>query len=178
LCGCNLACRVPKSPRSCAIPLSTGCLHFAILGGGVPARSRVFSPQVLDDLEPKIFRLSPEFSTMPDGPGWGWRGRAGCEAADGGAGRVEIGPPGRDPEGGRRGGGPTGGATWSHRDTRFPGDSGGSRGHWLCRGRGAPRGGIAGRPASATGPLEVPGPRLWSGTERWSAAESCCRGRQ
>jgi hypothetical protein len=67
---CMPACQIPKSPRLCAIPLHTGCLHFAILGGGGALECRVFSPQVRAAPGIKIFPVRPFFSTsrLESGP--------------------------------------------------------------------------------------------------------------
>jgi hypothetical protein len=102
LFACKQDCLNPKSPRSCALPLYTGCHHFAILGGGVPAKSRVFSTQILNGLEYKILRFSPDFFANPVGAGWGRRDCADFGGAGGGVGRAGIGPPGRAPARGSR----------------------------------------------------------------------------
>jgi hypothetical protein len=68
LFACKQNCRIPKSPRSCAIPLYTGCLHFAILGGGVPAFCRGFPPEVIIRIQVRFFRQSTIFFVTASGP--------------------------------------------------------------------------------------------------------------
>jgi hypothetical protein len=69
LFACNVGCKIPKSPHSCAIPLSTGCHHFAILGGGGPRNRGDLSLQVPAGLGVKIFLGVPFFFLITESRG-------------------------------------------------------------------------------------------------------------